>query len=119
MEKLSRYQRSKIDQGIIISDKRILVLIDVSSEKNLPLDEFNRNVYLVDNDYNIIWQIKGESQHTKVAKEQYPNDIARQDDMFVRIYKDDKGEFFADRFHGEECQISIETGEAKRIGWHK
>lgn len=119
IRKLNIGQLKKIDSRIKVSENKYIVMLDESTDKNLPLNECNQNIYMVDNENIIIWQVQGESRYTEFAKQNYPTNIPRQRDGFVGISKNDKGEIFAYRFHGDECQINIETGEAKRIGWSK
>jgi hypothetical protein len=107
--KLSPYQISKIDTKIEINPKRIIVAIDLSEDKDmLPAEEICSNIYCVDDQYEIIWQVK--ELKTKV-----PFD----DDMFVNLSKNDTGEILARRFSGFTYQIDPDTGEAVQNGFSK
>lgn len=104
--KLSKHQISKVYKKVQIKDLQI-VLIDVS-EDNIKPSESNFNIYCVDDEYNIIWQIK----ETKSK----PIDDA---DMFVYLGTDNENRIIADRFSGFRYVIDADTGEAVRVSFHK
>ena len=106
--KLNSKQVSKIYKKIELKNGNAIVMIDVSEDKAMSSDESNFNIYCIDNQYNIIWQIK--EIKTK------PIDDA---DMFVYLKKNDQNEIIADRFSGFTYKIDPDTGEATRTGFHK
>jgi hypothetical protein len=105
---LTSKQISKIYKKIELTKGKQILMIDVSEDKKMPTEESNFNIYCVDEQYNIIWQVK--ESKTK------PIDAA---DMFVYLGKDVHGEIIADRFSGFTYKIDPETGEAMRTGFHK
>lgn len=105
---LTEKQILKIYKKVDIDRVRQLVMIDVSEDKNMPQHESNFNIYCIDSDKNVIWQVK--ESKTK------PIDAA---DMFVYLGKDANGEIIADRFSGFTYKIDPDTGEATRTGFHK
>lgn len=106
--KLSPYQISKIKTEIKISSKRMIVRIDVSEDKDMSVKEICSNIYCVDDQYEIIWQVKE-------IKTKVPSDH----DMFVYLEKDDNGKILAKRFSGFEYQIDPDNGEAEQTGFSK
>jgi hypothetical protein len=106
--KLNFKQVSKIYKKIDLQNDNAIVMIDVSEDKAMPAYESNFNIYCIDKNYNIIWQIK--EVKTK------PIDDA---DMFVYLAKNSDGEIIADRFSGFVYRIDPETGEAEQISFHK
>lgn len=102
--KLNQSQLSSIDETIDLgSDKRV-VRLDYSGEKHLSEDEHNFNVFCLDGENNVIWKISSDSPDRR--------------DSFVSIEMDE-GVLRADRFFGDEFEVDIKTGVAKKIGWHK
>lgn len=106
--KLTLLQISKIYKRIIIDNIKQIVMIDVSEDKNMPEYESNFNIYCIDDQNNIIWQVS----ETKSK----PIDSA---DMFVYLRRDSNDEIIADRFSGFTYKINLDTGEAVRTGFHK
>lgn len=106
--KLNSKQVSKIYKKIELKHGNAIIMIDVSEDKPIPPDEGNFNIYRVDNQYNIIWQVK--EIKTK------PIDDA---DMFVYLGKDANEKIIADRSSGFTYEIDPDTGEATRTGFHK
>jgi len=111
MMQLNLKQISKIDTKIQIDNNKFIVQIDVSKDKGKgwTLDEICFNIYCIDKQYNIIWQVK--EIKTKPPFEGR--------DPFYYLGKNDKGEITADRSSGFEYKIDPETGEAVQIGFHK
>lgn len=108
MNKLSKYQVSLIDRKIKIADNKLVVLLDVSNDKNLPKKESNLNIYCINGNYEIIWQIDT------------PYDDSKFDyDMFLYLEINKKVKLQADRFSGFKYIIDADSGKAKRFGWHK
>ena len=106
--KLTDKQIARIDERIPLDNNRTIVGINVSGDQSLSDDEYNFNIYCVDRDHEIIWQV------TEIGTT--PIDGA---DCFVYIGKNDNGEFIADRFSGFEYTINPDTGEAIQSGFHK
>lgn len=105
---LNAKQIKKIKQTIQLDHNKSIVRIDVSEEKEMPVNESNFNIYCIGKNYEIIWQVK--EIKTK------PTDDS---DMFVYLSKNQYDEIIADRFSGFEYKINPETGEATQIGFHK
>ena len=105
MNKLTMIQQQQIYQTISFNNKKI-VLLDVLGVKNLSKQELNANIYCIDNDFNIIWQIS-------VADTKF--DI----DSFTSIKKTEEGKIRTRRFSGFEYEIDPEIGKAKITGWNK
>ena len=106
--KLNKEQITKIRQKVEVNTNKIIVRIDVSEDKVLSPEQSSSNIYCIDNNNKIIWQVKE-------IKTKRPFN----DDMFVYLGKNEKGQIIADRFSGFEYIIDPETGEAKQIGFHK
>ena len=103
--KLRQDQIDRIEVKINTSGKNDVVLITTSGRRDLPPDEHNQNVYCVDSEYNIVWQI-----HTPASS--FENDAF--------IYLERKGtQLSAERFSGFEYVIDVKTGNAKQVDWHK
>ena len=98
---------------ISLDNHTMIVRINVSdpAEKFWTDDELNYNIYCVDRDYQIIWQVS--------KKEKSPYSIDGDEDPFCYLGKNDQGEIIADRYSGFEYQIDPETGDVKCIGFHK
>jgi hypothetical protein len=105
---LSKNQIAKIKQKVNLNNERLIVRINVSEDKAMPPDESSSNIYCINNEYKIIWQVKE-------IKTKRPFD----DDMFVYLGKNDKDEIVAGRFSGFTYKIDPETGEAEQTGFRK
>lgn len=105
---LNAKQIRKIKQTIQLDHNKSIVRIDVSEEKEMPVNESNFNIYCVDKKNNIIWKVK-----------EIKTNPAFNDDGFVYLGKNDKGEIIAGRSSGFVYKINPETGEATQIGFHK
>lgn len=106
MKKLTSEQQSKIYKKLQLNNSNSIVLIDISEAHNISRDENNLNVYLIDKDYKVIWQIDAK-------------DTAFNKDMFVSIKISDQGELIAKRFSGFKYKVDIKTGKGTEIGWDK
>jgi hypothetical protein len=107
--KLTKKQILRIDKEIVLNDNKRIVEVDVShKEEGWSLNEICFNIYCVDPDYHIIWQVK--EIKTK------PPFGGR--DPFCYLGQKE-GEIIADRFSGFEYRINPDTGEATQIGFHK
>lgn len=106
--KLTTKEISKIDGRIKVSQKEYIVMINVSGDKYISPEISNLNIYRINDDNEIIWQIKEIESERRLF-----------DDMFVYLGMNDKGEIIADRWSGFEYKINPETGEAKCTRFHK
>lgn len=102
---LSQDQVGKIMWSVPLSEGKRVVLVDVSGRRDIPLSDHNANIYCIGIDESILWQVQVPA--SKMER-----------DPFVSLEMDG-GLLRADRFFGGEFSISIETGEATEIGWHK
>lgn len=111
--KLNSKQISHIKATIMIDRNRKLLRINVTENDGTiwTNDECNFNIYCVDQDYNILWQVK----ETKTK----PVSIFGETDSFCYLGQNDKGEIIAGRFSGFEYKVDSDTGEATRTGFHK
>ena len=105
---LSKNQIAKIKQKVSLNNERLIVRIDVSEDKAMSPDESSSNIYCINNEYKIIWQVKE-------IKAKRPFD----DDMFVYLGRNNKDEIVAARFSGFTYKIDPETGEAEQTGFRK
>ena len=105
---LNEHQISKIKQTINIPENKTMIRIDVSADKDLSSEESSSNIYCVNNENKILWQV----QEIK-TKRPY------EDDMFVYLGRNEKGEIIADRYSGFEYRINPKTGEAEQMRFHK
>ena len=105
---LNKNQILKIKQKVNLNSERTIVRIDVSEDKTLSPQESSSNVYCINNQYEIIWQVK------EIKTQRHFDE-----DMFVYLGKNSKGEIIADRFSGFVYKIDPDTGEAEQIGFHK
>jgi hypothetical protein len=106
--RLSKDQIEKIRQRINLSKDKLIVRVDVSENGSLSADDSSSNIYCINNEYEIVWQVK----ETKTKR-------PFEDDMFVYLIQNNKGEILADRFSGFGYRIDPDTGEAEQIGFHK
>ena len=92
---------SKINVGL----ERSVVLVDVGGRKDISDNEYNWNLYCIDDNQRVVWQVSGvPSKHNR--------------DSFVAIYLEGNV-LKADRFFGGEYKINIGDGVAEETGWHK
>lgn len=105
MNKLNQTQINKIEKKILINDVKLIVSIDVAGDKSIPQEENNKNIYCINNNYEIVWQVN-------VA------DTPFNRDSFVNIELVND-ELHARKFSGFEYIIDINSGIAKKIGWDK
>jgi hypothetical protein len=103
--KLSHSQIAMISQRVALADSKEIVLVDVGGHREIELSEHNSNVYCLDLEGNVFWQVSIPSS-SKVH------------DSFVDIGFDGKA-LRANRFFGGEYIINLTTGEAVEVGWHK
>ena len=105
MNKLTEQQIKKIYQRVHIKGNE-LVLIDISDRKDISMEENNANIYFLNQNSEIIWQIKAKN-------------TAFDRDMFTSMEFNLQGELIASRFSGFEYVVDLETGIAKVSGWSK
>ena len=105
---LSKNQIAKIKQRVSLDNERLIIRIDVSEDKSLSPAESSSNIYCINNEYKIIWQVK------EIKTKRHFDD-----DMFVYLGKNDKDEIVAGRFSGFTYKIDPETGEVTRTGFNK
>lgn len=106
--RLTKTQILKIKQTVNLDNGLSIVRINVSEDKYMSKNESNYNIYCVDKDYNIVWQVK-----------EIKTKVPFGDDPFCYLSKDVNGEIIADRFTGFTYKIDPETGEAEQTGFHK
>lgn len=95
----------QIAAEIRIDESTRVVLLDVAGRKDIPVAESNANIYCIDDQGAVIWQISGPSP--KMER-----------DSFVSLRQTDEG-LRADRFFGAEFVVDSSTGVATEVGWHK
>jgi hypothetical protein len=105
--KLGEKQIEKIYKHVDLGNKQI-VMLDVMGDKSVSISEKLANIYCIDQEKNIIWQVSEIK-----TKPPYDND------GFVYLSKNDQGKIIADRFSGFTYEINPDTGEATRTGFHK
>lgn len=106
MKCLSREQQALISATVPLPNGRKVVLPDVGGRKDISTPEYNQNIYCVDEQGNIIWQIKAEGGFFER-------------DSFVSVEVAPDGLLRADRFFGNEYLLDPENGVAEHVGWHK
>lgn len=105
MNQLSNEKQQSIRQKIEISSDRFIILVDVSGRKDLPIEESNLNVYCIDKDSNIVWQISCEN-------------IPINRDSFSAIFFENDS-LKARRFFGTEYSVDKKNGVTQEVGWNK
>jgi hypothetical protein len=83
----------------------LALLLDSASDTGLTPSEHNRNVYALNPDDTVRWQV--EEQGTQALK-----------DSFVSLNLAGN-RVLAHRFFGHECEINIVDGSVTVLGWHK
>ncbi|KQT38215.1 hypothetical protein [Methylophilus sp. Leaf414] len=107
MARLSEAQNVLIEASVPLVNGHKVVLLDVGGRKDVPLVEYNQNIYCVDDFGNIVWQVDA------------PTSQFSERDSFVGVFKNKEGLLRADRFGGNEYVIDPKTGKANYVGWHK
>jgi hypothetical protein len=103
--KLSNDQVCSIAFRIALPGALQVVLIDVGGRKDIPPQEHNSNIYCVDSNGLVVWQVSA------------PKPLGERD-SFVDMELD--GDILrANRFFGTEYVIDPLTGSAQETGWHK
>lgn len=106
MKKLSKNQSKLIVIKLDIEQNKHIVLVDTTVSKNILSEECNANIYCIDNDDNILWQVKD-------TKGMFDHDSF----VYLEVAYDNK--LIAKRFFGKKYLIDITSGEAEEIGWEK
>lgn len=104
--KLSEKLKKLIEKKIKLNTEFSLVLLDVMGNRTLTKDELNRNIYCLNDNYEIVWQIK-----------HFPKPPFDRD-PFVSVNLID-GKIIAKDFSGFTYQVNIDNGELKRLSWEK
>lgn len=107
MIQLNQNLVNNIDITINLEENLKVVLIDTTAKDLVNLNKHlhNANIYCVDNNHNIIWQVDSDSGLSEK-------------DSFVFIEKLENG-LKAHRFFGTEYLIDLDTGKSKKTGWNK
>lgn len=105
MKKLSKNLLDNIDITINLGDKKKIVLIETSEISGLDNHSHNANIYCLNDDDTIVWQVDS-------------NEGIMDKDSFVYIEKKDDG-IFGQRFFGTEYMIEESSGKSKKTGWNK
>lgn len=106
---LSDKQISKIKQIVTLNEELSIARIDVSEKsEDWSQDEIFANIYCVDGDYKIIWQ---------VADSRGP--LFPDGDPFCYLKRQENDDIVAVRFSGYKYKINSETGQATCIGFNK
>lgn len=105
MTKLRQDQSNAIEVSIPFANGQRVVLVETSGRPDLPALEHNANIYRIDAELNIIWQVSaGEPKF--------------ESDAFIYLQR--KGRVLrAQMFGGFIYRIDPKTGIAKCIGWEK
>ena len=103
--KLSEEQVAMVGQRVSLPGARQVVLVDVGGRKDVSVAEYNSNIYCLDDENNIVWQVS--SPNPRMGR-----------DSFVDIGFEN-GVLRANRFFGGEYVIDVSTGVAEESGWHK
>lgn len=105
MKKLNQKQRSAIKQKIDIGAELMIVRLNVMADKTLSNEEANSNIYCINHDYEILWQIKAKP-------------TGFEQDSFISISYDGKS-LIAKNFSGFRYKVNLVDGETEEIGWDK
>jgi hypothetical protein len=106
--KLTDQQLANIKNSMKLANGNRIILLTISRKDNLPAEEVSSNIYRIDDNDEIIWQVKE-------IETKRPYD----EDRFVFIRQSSEGEITAGRFSGFEYKIDPETGEAIQVGFNK
>lgn len=89
---------------ISLNNYEKLILVEYEAGKDG--DDVKRNIYKIDSDHNIIWQIQ-------------PSKPPMFDNETFVYLNEEGGKVTSQNFSGEEFEIDLQTGEARFIDWHK
>lgn len=106
--KLGAYWISRIGATVPldVGNKRRIVLVDTSGLRGIAEGEKARNIYCLNLDDEILWQIQPDV------------DPKQETDCFVNLSQVGSTTT-ADRFFGDEFEVDVDTGKASHTGWHK
>ena len=108
MRKLTYLQIKKILERIEMSPNLYIVLLNFSGDKTISRDELNKNVYCINNNYEIIWQIKHDVEPGLFEREPFISLNFNGESLIARD------------FSGFDFLIDLQTGEIKKtISWNK
>ncbi|QLH43880.1 MAG: hypothetical protein HWD59_15090 [Coxiellaceae bacterium] len=102
---MTEKQINAIKQKIILTPNLLIVRLDTMSDKSLSQDEANRNVYCIDDNYQILWQIENKP-------------TGFEEDPFTNI-KLDNNELIAKNFSGFIYKVDLRNGKIEGIDWNK
>lgn len=105
MKILEQKYIDNIDITISLSDAKKVVLIEVSEMPELNSHDHNANIFCIDNNYNILWQI--DSDEGLADKDSF---------VFAEL---SENTIKAHRFFGTQYFIDPLSGESKKVGWNK
>ena len=105
MKKLTEHQIAHIGKKIELLNKQFIVLIDVMDEKQISQEECNRNIYCVDENNSIIWQI--EFKPTGFDEDPY---------VYIGWFQNS---LVAKNYSGFKYRINLFDGAVEKIGWDK
>jgi hypothetical protein len=95
---MSRKLSRNVDKALPLPDGGAIVLIDMLGDKSATWEDDNRNVYRVDAEGNVIWQIGT----TAAPDERVP---------YTNVYFDDQGGLRAYSWRGVDYPVNIVSGE--------
>ncbi len=122
MNKLTENQIRKIVEARQINDKKFIVLIENLAAETTEY-ELNHNIYCIDDQYNIIWQVqRGDIQSKDSIAKIAGGDLKgiekinlMNNDPFVLI-KIVSDKLFANSLNGFEYTIDLENGKSILVG---
>lgn len=106
MQSLTKDQMQLVSASVDLPENRRVVLLDLGGRKDIPAKEHNANVYCIDPNGQILWQV-----------EAVPTSLER--DSFVWLERREDGNIWVGRFFGNEYVLDTTNGNAQHAGWHK
>lgn len=98
--------KERIARTMTIAGGLRVVLIDVPGDDSFNADDSNRNIYCIDNDFNVKWQVSDEGAIYGI-------------DPFVQIKLKENGLIEARRFFGNIFELDLKAGILRHTGWTK
>ncbi len=108
MNTLNKVELQNILKKLEVDNDKIIVLVDTTSNKSLQSQIGMKNIYCIDADNNILWQIFLTNGSEKSLN-----------DTFMYVNLDKEGQLNAKTFFGMEYLVNINTGAAEQTGWKK
>ena len=105
MNRLSLNQISMIDNRVSIGLDKFIIILDTTNSKEISDFECNNNIYCVNSNYEVIWQIKAK-----------PTGFER--DPFTSFEFDGR-ELLARNFSGFKYHVNLQDGSTEMISWAK